>query len=68
MKTIVIIWVLISAPLSLGVIGWGLTLIFHQAGMVAFLFSCVVLFTGALAVAALIDEARQTRTPPQRDR
>lgn len=56
MKNLVIIWVLLSAPLALAVTGWGLILIYREAGMVAFLLCCAVIFTAALGIATLFDK------------
>lgn len=56
MRNLVIIWVLLSAPLALAVMGWGLILIYREAGMVVFLLSCAVMFTAALGIATLFDK------------
>jgi hypothetical protein len=58
MRTLLIIWILLSAPLTVFYIGWGLMLVYETAGMGAFLFGCVSLFTGFLAIAHLFDKSQ----------
>lgn len=58
MRTLAILVVLISAPASLGVIGWGLVLIWKTAGIAAFLLSCLVVAIAGLGVASLLEDHR----------
>ena len=64
MRNLAILLVLLSAPASLGVIGWGLVLIWKAAGMVAFLLSCFVVAIAGLGVASLFEDHR----PPPNSR
>ena len=55
MKTALIVWVLLSAPASLAVIGWGLILILEATNLGVFAACCAVIVTGVLAIASLTD-------------
>ena len=68
MRTIAIVWVLLSAPLAMGSIGWGLSLIFQTAGFLPFFLCCASVFTAALGVASLIDNPPPQPRRPQADR
>lgn len=59
MRNLLALWVLLCAPAALFVMGWGLMLIYREAGMAAFLVSCVVMFTAALGIASLLDKNQQ---------
>lgn len=56
MKTALIVWTLLSAPISLFALGWGLLLIYREAGMAFFLIASVAVFTSALGIASLLDK------------
>lgn len=64
MKTALIIWVLLSAPISLSAVGWGLFLIYSEAGLIVFAICCVSLITSALGIAAILD--KHSPLPPRR--
>jgi hypothetical protein len=68
MKTLLIVWVLISAPISLFVIGWGLSLIYEEAGMLALVLSSAALITCLLGVLSLLDRHQPPPSQRQADR
>lgn len=68
MRTALILWILLSAPAALFVIGWGLMLILDAAGLLAFVLSSAVLATAFLGIASLLDSRQPPTIPPQRDR
>lgn len=61
MRTLLILAVALCAPLSMFVVGWGLFLIYEEAGLVFFVISCVSLIVTFAGIALAIDEARQDR-------
>lgn len=58
MRNLLAALILLSGPAALGVMGWGLFLIYEAAGLVAFVACCVVMFIAALGVASLLDKHR----------
>jgi hypothetical protein len=56
MRTALILLILISAPASLFVLGWGLILIYEAAGLTALVLSSLSLFIAALGIASLLDK------------
>lgn len=68
MKTALIIWVLLSAPVTLIGMGWGLTLIYRTAGLGPFLVFCVSYFTAGVAVASILDKRQPLPTRKANDR
>lgn len=68
MKTAVIVWVLLSAPVALFTVGWGLKLIFDAAGMVVFMLCCASIATAGLSIASLLDSRETPHSPPRADR
>jgi len=62
MRTLLIAIVMLCAPLSMFVVGWGLFLIYEEAGTVVFVISCASLIVTFAGIALAIDEARQDRT------
>ena len=56
MQNVFILLLLLAAPASLGVIGWGLILIWQTAGLVAFFLSCAAIAAAGLGVASLLDK------------
>lgn len=68
MKTALIVWVLLSAPLTLFYMGWGLSLVYREAGMGAFLLGCVSMATGGLGLASLLDKHQPPQNQKQGDR
>lgn len=66
MRSVISLVILLCGPLALGVIGWGLILIYKTAGLAVFLGCCFVLFIAVLGIASLIDKA-EMRHSPRRD-
>lgn len=64
MKTALIIWALLSAPISLTGMGWGLSLIYRDAGLAVFLVICLSLFTSAIGIASILDTLKPL--PPRK--
>lgn len=56
MRNILALWVLLCAPAAMFVMGWGLMLIYREAGLLAFVICCAVMFTAALGIASLLDK------------
>lgn len=55
MRNLISLLILLNAPISLAVLGWGLVLIFHAAGLAVFLLCCLSLITAGLGIASLLD-------------
>lgn len=60
MRLLLIIFVLLCAPASLGVMAWGLLLIYQATSIGVFLLCCAILSVAGLGVASLLDK----RQPP----
>lgn len=58
MRNLFAFLILICGPAALGVMGWGLFLIYEAAGLAVFLICCAVMFIAALGVASLLDKHR----------
>lgn len=58
MRNILAFLILLSGPGALGVMGWGLVLIYQTAGLAVFLVCCAVMSIAALGVASLLDKHR----------
>jgi hypothetical protein len=59
MRNILAALILLSGPAALGVLGWGLALIYQTAGLAVFMACCAVISVAALGVASLLDKHRQ---------
>jgi hypothetical protein len=59
MRNLLILLIILSGPAALGVVGWGLMLIYHTAGLVVFVGCCAVIFIAALGFASLLDKRQQ---------
>ncbi|SLN64021.1 hypothetical protein ROA7450_03371 [Roseovarius albus] len=62
-----IVVVILSAPIALFFMGWGLLQVYHQMGMIAFLGACVSYFIGSLGLASLVDKGQARQNPPPHD-
>lgn len=64
-QALFILWILLQAPIGLFTIGWGLKLIFREAGLVIFGICCISMFTIALGLLWRLDilEARHHPRP-----
>jgi len=68
MRGILMLWILLCAPMALGVLGWGLLLIYKAAGLVIFLICCAIMVTAGLGLASLLDNRQPPPNQRQRDR
>lgn len=62
MRNLLALLVLLSAPAALGVMGWGLVLIWKAAGLLVFALCCGVMVIAGLGIASLLD-SQQPRSP-----
>lgn len=59
-RFLVLVWIYVSAPITLFATTWGLKLIYEAAGPVIFLIACASYVTSALGIAFLFD-SRQSQ-------
>lgn len=62
---LLIVFVLLSAPVTLFTVGWGYMQVYDQFGLVPFLIACACGFTSFLGIASLIDKEQDRRNPQQ---
>lgn len=67
MRNILALWVLLSAPAALGVVGWGLILILKATSLPVFLACCAVMITTGLGMASLLDSRQPLQSQRQHD-
>lgn len=66
MRTIFIALILISGPAFLGVMGWGLFLIWKATNLAVFVVCCAVVLTAGAGVASVLDKHQPL--PPRKPR
>jgi len=67
MRNLLALLVLLNAPFALGVMAWGLILIYHAAGLALFFICCGSLITAALGVATLLEKHQHHQHPLAHD-
>lgn len=59
MRNVLALAILICGPAALGIMAWGLFLIYETAGILVFLTCCAVMVIAGLSLASLIDNRQQ---------
>lgn len=66
MRNILALLILLCAPAALGVMAWGLILIWKASNLFVFAVCCLVMIIAGLGVASLLDERQQQSNRQQR--
>lgn len=67
MRNLLYLWILLSGPGALFVLGWGLKLIYREAGLAVLMVCSAVVVTAGLGLASLLDTRRPLPNPQRRD-
>ena len=67
MRNLLYLWILLCGPGALFVLGWGLKLIYREAGLGVLMLCSAVIVTAGLGLASLLDTRRPLPNPPRRD-